>query len=65
MEPEILKQIYLLEMRKACAGMEHANQCAARDTARGEWQSNWSEYYHEEEKVFNEAAAKLSAAIQK
>lgn len=54
-----LKETYLLQMRVACANMEHANQCAARDMARGEWQCDWSVPFQESLHEFNEALACL------
>ncbi len=38
-----IKQVYLLQMRQACAAMEHANQCAARETQHGDgWTCDWN-----------------------
>jgi len=61
MDTESLKQLYFLKMRKACSDMEHANQCAARDTARGEWQCNWSEMHSDAAREFADAEAMLRA----
>jgi hypothetical protein len=55
----IEEQLYLLQMRKACSEMEHANQCAARDSARGEWTLDWSAVYWQAQSEFNDAEARL------
>jgi hypothetical protein len=61
MDPETLKQLYLLKMRKACCEMEHANQLAARDTQRGEWMANWTEYHDGAKAEFDDAESCLRA----
>ncbi len=57
---DTLKQVYLLQMRAAAAAMEHANQCAAHDTAKfGSWQCDWAKAYLEAGAEFEVALAQL------
>ncbi len=41
MDLETLRQVYLLDMRRCCAEMEHVNQCSQRELSLGEWRCDW------------------------
>jgi hypothetical protein len=57
---DTLKQVYLLQMRQACASMDHANQCASMDTAKcGEWRCDWNAAYSAAAREFEDALACL------
>lgn len=49
----------LLEMRRACAIIEHLNLSAAREENLGGWQSDWAAAIREEELKYNDAKYRL------
>lgn len=61
MNPEILQQLYLLDMRNACAMMDAINCWAERDAANGGWLCDYASLTRAEQQKFDDARAKLFA----